>query len=73
MLYMFLMMEFIALTEFGWFIVANVIPGLTLPMLTTLVLIMPFWEGPATVSLAPINSIIIVPPPILALELQLLF
>ncbi len=36
-----LVVEFIALMEYGWLIVANVIPGVALPMLTPLVFIIP--------------------------------
>ncbi len=65
--------ELIVLMEFGWLIVANVMPGVMPPMPTLLICMMlPFWLGPTTVSQAPIHSITIVPPTITALEFQLL-
>ncbi len=70
---MLLTVNFTVLMEFGWFIVANVIPGVTLPMSTTLIMMLPYWLGPATISQAPIHSITIIPPTITALDLHLLF
>ncbi len=40
---------------------------------TTIFYDLPFWLGPATISQAPIHSIIIVPPPVIAFKVQLLF
>ncbi len=68
------LVEFIVLMEFGWFIVANVIPGVALPMPTPLIsMMLPSWLGPITSSQTPIHSITIIPPILTALELQLLF
>ncbi len=67
------MVEFIALMEIGWLVVANVIPGMALPMPTLLVsMMLPFELMSTTIFLTSIHSITIVSPTILELELQLL-
>ncbi len=70
-----LTMEFTVLMGFGWLLVANIIPGVALPMLTPLVSMMlslGWGQLPSPYSLALICSTTMVPASIMALELQLL-
>ncbi len=65
-----LMVELTVLMRFGWLIVANIIPGVALPMLMALVsMVLPFWLVPATIFLPLIHSATIVPLTIMAVEL----
>ncbi len=68
-----LMLEFNVLMRFGWLVVANVIPGVAISMLTPLVSMMsPFCLVPSTTSLPLIHFITIIPQTIMVLEIQLL-
>ncbi len=67
-----LLVGFIALVEFGWNFVANVMLGVALMPTPLTSVILPYWLELATASLAPILSITIVLPTIIALEIYLL-